>query len=86
MKSCLSLCHDLSPGFDEHTNKRKGGGGGGGGSGGGISLLKILLGAGVLYLAAKCFSWLWSSEQGDVNEKVLRTGPWRTHVMLDYVY
>lgn len=85
MKSCLSLCHYLSPGFDEHTNQRKGGGGGGG-SGGGISLLKILLGAGLLYLAAKCFSWSWSSEQEDVNEKVLRMGPWRTHVMLDYVY
>ncbi|XP_058496803.1 uncharacterized protein LOC131467094 isoform X2 [Solea solea] len=46
-------------GFNEEDKKGYGGGGGGRG-GGGVSFLKILLGAGALYLAAKCFSCLWS--------------------------
>ncbi|XP_035516889.1 uncharacterized protein LOC118327581 [Morone saxatilis] len=71
-------------GFNKGVKKRSGGRG--------ISFIKILLGAGALYLAAKCFSWLRSWGEGDINEKVVKRIPWRapryrhTHIMLDYVY
>ncbi|XP_038570505.1 uncharacterized protein LOC119899810 [Micropterus salmoides] len=71
-------------GFDEEAKKRNGGGG--------FSLFKILLSAGVLYLAAKCFGWLRNCCKVDLNENVLKMIPWRTpsyqqtHIMLDYVY
>ncbi|XP_049426498.1 uncharacterized protein LOC125885100 [Epinephelus fuscoguttatus] len=74
--------------FDEEDRRWNRGGGGGGG---GISFMKILLGAGALYLAAKCFSWLRSLWEEDLNEYIIKKIPWRTptyqhHVMLDYVY
>lgn len=55
-------------------------------------MFKILLSAGVLYLAAKCFGWLRNCCKVDLNENVLKMIPWRTpsyqqtHIMLDYVY
>lgn len=80
----------MSLGFEENADRKKGvGAGSGGGSSG---LLKILLSAGALYLAAKCFSCLWGWWKADDDENVLRMAPWRTpsyrhaHVMLDYVY
>ncbi|XP_044045628.1 uncharacterized protein LOC122873246 [Siniperca chuatsi] len=71
-------------GFDEEAKKRSGGGG--------FSFVKILLSAGVLYLAAKCFSWLRNWWKVDLNENFVKMIPWRTpsyqhtHIMLDYVY
>lgn len=88
-----SYCHSewerAYKGFAEESNKRNGGGGGGGG---GIGLIRILLSVGALYLAARCFSWLRSWWNSDLNEHVLKMMPWRTpsyqrtHIMLDYVY
>lgn len=47
----------------------------------------ILLGAGALYLAAKCFSWLRSLWEEDLNEYIIKKIPtYQHHVMLDYVY
>ncbi|KAM9363883.1 uncharacterized protein ABDE67_020905 [Symphorus nematophorus] len=43
--------------------------------GGGISFFKILLGAGALYLAFKCFSWLRSCWNEDLNENTLKMIP-----------
>ncbi|XP_042340264.1 uncharacterized protein LOC121941522 [Plectropomus leopardus] len=73
----------LSRGFHEADKKGNGGGG--------ISFVKILLGAGALYLAAKCFSWLRSCWKEDLDEYILKKITWRTpvyqhHPMLDYVY
>lgn len=63
------------------------------GGGGGFSLFRILLGAGALYLAFKCFSWwLRSCWKADWRESSLIMNPWRAqshqpaHVMLDYVF
>ncbi|XP_051801784.1 uncharacterized protein LOC127533242 [Acanthochromis polyacanthus] len=65
----------------------------GGGGGGGLGLMRILLGAGALYLAFRCFRWWMSScWESDWREAVLRVNPWRVeggrppHVMLDYVF
>ncbi|XP_028258934.1 uncharacterized protein LOC114434130 [Parambassis ranga] len=72
----------------------------GGGGGGGPSFFKLLLGAAVLYLAAKCVSWcLRGCWEDDGQEAILHRIPWRSpwspqrspclqrpHVMLDYVY
>ncbi|KAM9856701.1 uncharacterized protein ACBR49_000396 isoform 1-T2 [Aulostomus maculatus] len=58
----------------------------------GIGLVRILLAAGALYLAVKCFSWLRSCWKTDLSETVPKMIPWmtpnfqQTHVMLDYVY
>ncbi|XP_040001642.1 uncharacterized protein LOC120800007 [Xiphias gladius] len=71
-------------GFNEEAKKRKGGGG--------VSFVKTLLCAGALCLAAKCFSWLRSWWNLDLNENILKAIPWRPpsdqhpHIMLDYVY
>ncbi|KAM7418369.1 hypothetical protein PAMA_015815 [Pampus argenteus] len=76
-------------GFTEKHKKRNGGGG--------ISFfnisISILLGAGAVYLGAKCFSWLRSWWETDLNECALKmmdgwTTPsyQRTHIMLDYVF
>ncbi|KAK5900143.1 hypothetical protein CesoFtcFv8_009546 [Champsocephalus esox] len=54
--------------------------------GGGVSFVKILLSAGMLYLAAKCFGWLRSSWRLDPDENTLRKMLSHHHVMLDYVY
>ncbi|XP_072240162.1 uncharacterized protein [Leuresthes tenuis] len=72
-------------GFYEDRRYEGDGGGGGGG------FLKILLGAGVIYLAAKCLSWwfrnCWNEDwDGNIFQMLpQRTHP-RTHIMLDYVF
>nr|XP_020442642.1 uncharacterized protein LOC109952111 [Monopterus albus] len=59
---------------------------------GGISFFKLLLSAGALCLAVRCFSWLRSWWKADLNENLLKMVPWKTpsyqraHIMLDYVY
>ncbi|KAM4584928.1 uncharacterized protein PAE49_004334 isoform 1-T4 [Odontesthes bonariensis] len=78
---------------DLYEDRRYGGGGGdsrGGGSGGG-GFLKILLGAGVIYLAAKCLSWwfrnCWNEDwDGNIFQMLPRRTYPRTHIMLDYVF
>ncbi|XP_070780068.1 uncharacterized protein [Enoplosus armatus] len=70
-------------GFGDEAKKRSGGGG--------FGLGKILLGVGVLCLAAKCFSWLRNWWKLDFKNHVAKI-PWRTpsyqhtHTMLDYMY
>ncbi|XP_033976823.1 uncharacterized protein LOC117474906 isoform X1 [Trematomus bernacchii] len=54
--------------------------------GGGVSFVKILLSAGMLYLAAKCFGWLRSWGRLGPDENTLRKILSHHHVMLDYVY
>ncbi|KAJ4944724.1 hypothetical protein JOQ06_013264 [Pogonophryne albipinna] len=54
--------------------------------GGGVSFVKILLSAGMLYLAAKCFGWLRSWWRLGPDENTLRKMLSHRHVMLDYVY
>ncbi|XP_063739476.1 uncharacterized protein LOC134864444 isoform X3 [Eleginops maclovinus] len=46
--------------------------------GGGFRFIKILLSAGVLCLAAKCFSWLRSCWGLGRNDNILQRMPWRT--------
>ncbi|XP_041839270.1 uncharacterized protein LOC121638498 [Melanotaenia boesemani] len=76
--------------YDEEEDKKRRGGGG-------FSFLKLLLGAGALYVAAKCISWwfrnLWNQDWNqDWNQTILHLMPRRTpsyprtHIMLDYVY
>nr|XP_046256954.1 uncharacterized protein LOC124065546 isoform X2 [Scatophagus argus] len=83
-----SAWEQISEGYNKQVTR----GGGGGGGGGGFSFFKILLSAGALYLAAKCFSWLASWWKVNLNENTLKMIPWRTpsyrhtHIMLDYVY
>lgn len=80
----VTLCAFVFLGFNEEAKKRKGGGG--------VSFVKTLLCAGALCLAAKCFSWLRSWWNLDLNENILKAIPWRPpsdqhpHIMLDYVY
>lgn len=61
--------------------------------GGGFSWFRILLRAGALYLAFRCFSWLLRScWKADWRENSLGRNPWRVqsyqpaHVMLDYMF
>ncbi|KAK1893196.1 Adenine deaminase 1 [Dissostichus eleginoides] len=54
--------------------------------GGGVNIVKILLSAGMLYLAAKCFGWLRSWWRLGPDENTLRKMLSHHHVMLDYVY
>ncbi|KAK1885667.1 Chitin synthase 3 [Dissostichus eleginoides] len=54
--------------------------------GGGVNFVKILLSAGMLYLAAKCFGWLRSWWRLGPDENTLRKMLSHHHVMLDYVY
>ncbi|XP_053183631.1 uncharacterized protein LOC128366889 [Scomber japonicus] len=71
---------------DAYRESKKGSGGGG------IGLIRLLLGAGALYLAVKCWSWLRSWWETDLKEHVLKNLPWRApsyqhpHIMLDYVF
>ncbi|XP_067354745.1 uncharacterized protein [Channa argus] len=84
-------CRWVQPyeGFWEEAKKRNGGSGGGG-----FGFIKLLLGAGALYLAVKCFGWLRDWWEGGCDENILNMIPWRTptykhthtHIMLDYVY
>ncbi|XP_034543450.1 uncharacterized protein LOC117815687 isoform X2 [Notolabrus celidotus] len=61
--------------------------------GGGFSFLRLLLGAGALLLAVKCFSWMRSCWQVEETfPKRIQSIPriplsyWHTHPMLDYTY
>ncbi|CAK6976091.1 uncharacterized protein LOC128366889 [Scomber scombrus] len=71
---------------DAYRESKKGSGGGG------IGLIRLLLGAGALYLTVKCWSWLRSWWETDLKEHVLKNLPWRApsyqhpHIMLDYVF
>ncbi|KAM3622823.1 uncharacterized protein V6R79_003547 [Siganus canaliculatus] len=74
----------LYEGFDGGAKKS--------GGGDGISFMKLLLGAGLIYLAVKGFSWLRSSWKADIQDNILKGAPWRPpssqhpHIMLDYVF